>query len=69
LSWFLLLSWCLIFLTFALLAAALGFGDFAEVAIGIAKILFFVFLAFLILSAGAQVLRRHSSKRLAPKLG
>jgi uncharacterized membrane protein YtjA (UPF0391 family) len=39
-----MLHWSLIFLVIALIAAVLGFGGLAGTAVGIAKILFFVFL-------------------------
>ncbi|MGV7121361.1 MULTISPECIES: DUF1328 family protein [unclassified Sphingopyxis] len=50
-------KWALIFAVIALLAAVLGFGGIAGAAAGIAKILFFVGLAlvvlFLVLGAAA----------------
>ncbi|WP_374525763.1 DUF1328 family protein [Sphingopyxis sp.] len=50
-------KWALIFAVIALLAAVLGFGGVAGAAAGIAKILFFVGLAlvvlFLVLGAAA----------------
>jgi uncharacterized membrane protein YtjA (UPF0391 family) len=39
-----MLHWSLVFLVIALIAAVLGFGGLAGTAVGIAKILFFVFL-------------------------
>ena len=39
-----MLHWSLMFFVFALIAAILGFGGLAGAAVGIAKILFFVFL-------------------------
>jgi uncharacterized membrane protein YtjA (UPF0391 family) len=39
-----MLHWSLIFLVIAIIAAILGFGGIAGTAVGIAKILFFVFL-------------------------
>ena len=45
-----MLSWSLSFLIIALIAAALGFGGIAGTAVGIAKLLFFVFLVLFILS-------------------
>jgi uncharacterized membrane protein YtjA (UPF0391 family) len=39
-----MLHWSLMFLILALIAAVLGFGGLAGAAIGIAKVLFFVFL-------------------------
>ena len=45
-----MLHWTLVFLVLALIAAILGFGGLAGAAIGIAKILFFVFLAVWLIS-------------------
>ena len=39
-----MLHWSLMFLVLALIAAILGFGGLAGAAVGIAKVLFFVFL-------------------------
>jgi uncharacterized membrane protein YtjA (UPF0391 family) len=39
-----MLHWSLVFLVIAIIAAILGFGGIAGTAVGIAKILFFVFL-------------------------
>ena len=39
-----MLTWTLIFLVVALVAALLGFGGVASAAAGIARVLFFVFL-------------------------
>ena len=52
-------KWALIFAVIALVAAVLGFGGVAGTAAGIAKILFFVGLALVVLflilgSAGAR---------------
>jgi uncharacterized membrane protein YtjA (UPF0391 family) len=44
-----MLHWSLIFLVLAIIAAILGFGGIAGTAIGIAKILFFVFLVLWII--------------------
>ena len=44
-----MLYWALVFLVVAVIAGLLGFGVIASAAVGIAKILFFIFLvAFLI---------------------
>ena len=40
-----MLHYSLVFLVVAIIAAVLGFGGIAGTAVGIAKILFFVFLA------------------------
>jgi len=45
-----MLGWALTFLIIALIAAALGFGGLAGTAVGIAKILFFVFLVLFVIS-------------------
>ncbi|MDF3059172.1 MAG: hypothetical protein K0R17_3387 [Rariglobus sp.] len=45
-----MLSWSITFLIIALIAAALGFGGIAGTAVGIAKILFFVFIVLFIVS-------------------
>ena len=45
-----MLSWAITFLVIAIIAAILGFGGVAGTAVGIAKILFFVFLILFIVS-------------------
>ena len=45
-----MLSWALTFLIFSLIAAVFGFGGIAATSAGIAKVLFFVFLALFFLS-------------------
>ena len=45
-----MLHWSLVFLVVALIAAVMGFGGLAGTAIGIAKILFFVFLVLWLVS-------------------
>lgn len=45
-----MLSWSLTFLIIALIAAALGFGGIAGTAVGIAKVLFFVFIVLFFVS-------------------
>ena len=44
-------GWAVTFLIIALIAAVLGFGGIAGVAIGIAKIIFFVALLLFVISA------------------
>lgn len=46
-----MLSWALVFLVVALIAGVLGFTSIAGAAVGIAKILFFVFLVLFVVSA------------------
>ncbi len=45
-----MLGWALTFLVIALVAALLGFGGMAGASMGIAKILFFVFLVLFVLT-------------------
>lgn len=45
-----MLGWALTFLIIALIAAALGFGGVAGASMGIAKILFFVFIVLFVLT-------------------
>jgi uncharacterized membrane protein YtjA (UPF0391 family) len=45
-----MLHWSLIFLVLAIIAAIFGFGGIAGAAMGIAKILFFIFLAVWIIA-------------------
>ena len=45
-----MLRWSLAFLVFALIAAFLGFGGIAAASAGIAKALFYVFLAVFLLT-------------------
>ena len=45
-----MLNWAVTFLVIALIAAVLGFGGIAGTAVGIAKILFFVFLILFVIS-------------------
>ena len=45
-----MLGWAVFFLVIALVAAVFGFGGIAGTAVGIAKLLFFVFLAIFVIS-------------------
>ena len=45
-----MLRWALIFLVVALIAGALGFGGIAGTSMGIAQILFFVFVVLFVVS-------------------
>ena len=45
-----MIKWIIIFLVVALIAAVFGFGGIAEGAADIAKILFYIFLALLVIS-------------------
>lgn len=53
-----MLYWALVFLVVAIIAALLGFGGIAIAAAGIAKILFFVFLAVFLLTVITGLARR-----------
>lgn len=55
-----MLSWALTFLVIALIAAALGFGGLAGSAMGIAKILFWIFLVMFLISLLANAVRGKS---------
>ena len=52
-----MLGWALTFLVVALIAALLGFTSVAGAAMGIAKILFFVFLALFVVSLVMHLVR------------
>lgn len=54
------MSWALTFLVIALIAAALGFGGLAGSAMGIAKILFWIFLVMFLISLLANAVRGKS---------
>lgn len=55
-----MLGWALAFFILAIVAAALGFGGVAGASAGIAQILFFVFLALLVVTFVARALRGRS---------
>lgn len=55
-----MLGWALTFFILAIVAAALGFGGIAGASVGIAKLLFFVFLGLMILSFVARAFRGKS---------
>lgn len=55
-----MLSWALSFLVIALIAAALGFGGIAGTSAGIAKILFFIFIALFVISLIARLMNGKS---------
>ena len=56
-----MLGWALTFLVVALIAGVLGFTTIAGTAIGVAKILFYVFLVLLVVS-----LIMHMARGRAP---
>lgn len=51
-----MLKWAIIFAVISLIAAALGFGGIAGAAAGIAKVLFFIFLAIFVVLLIAGIL-------------
>ena len=55
-----MLNWALTFLVVALIAAAFGFGGIAGTSAGIAKILFFIFIALFVISLIARLLNGKS---------
>ena len=55
-----MLGWALTFFVLAIIAAVFGFGGIAGASAGIAQILFFVFLALLVLSFVARAIRGRS---------
>ncbi len=52
-----MLSYALVFLVIALIAALFGFGGIASASAGIAQILFFVFAALFVITLIAKALR------------
>jgi uncharacterized membrane protein YtjA (UPF0391 family) len=56
-----MLYWALTFLVIAVSAAVLGFGGIALVSVGIAKVLFIVFLALFLISLASHFARRTTS--------
>jgi uncharacterized membrane protein YtjA (UPF0391 family) len=67
-----MLRWALIFFVVALIAAVFGFLGIAAAAVGIARILFFIFLVLFLVSLVGGLLRRAWSKaesRLSARRG
>ena len=52
-----MLGWAVTFLIIALVAAALGFGGIAGTSVGIAKILFVVFIVLFLITMVMRALR------------
>jgi uncharacterized membrane protein YtjA (UPF0391 family) len=57
----LMLWWAAVFFIIAIIAAVLGFGGLAVASASIAKILFFVFLVFFLITLVAHLLRGRGS--------
>ena len=53
-----MLSWAATFLIIALIAGAVGFGGIASTSVGIAQVLFFIFLVLFALSLVSRFLRK-----------
>jgi len=52
-----MLGWSIVFFIVAIIAAVFGFGGIAASAVGIAKVLFFVFLVLFVISLVANAVR------------
>jgi uncharacterized membrane protein YtjA (UPF0391 family) len=55
-----LLPWAVVFLVIALVAALFGYGGITATAVGIAKLLFFIFIAIFIVFLVMGLMRRRS---------
>lgn len=55
-----MLGWAIAFFVLAIIAAAFGFGGIAGASAGIAQILFFIFLALLVITFIARAVRGRS---------
>ncbi len=55
-----MLYWTLLFFLFALTAGVIAFGGVVSVSVGIAKMLFFVFLLMLAVTFAAHLARQRS---------
>ncbi|GAA3853015.1 DUF1328 domain-containing protein [Celeribacter arenosi] len=52
-----MLGWAITFLVVALIAGLFGFGGIASASVGIAQILFFVFIALFVIAMIARAMR------------
>jgi uncharacterized membrane protein YtjA (UPF0391 family) len=57
-----MLSWAVVFLLIALVAAFFGFGGIATASAGIAQILFFVFIALFVIALIANAVRGRAPR-------
>ncbi|WP_184715445.1 DUF1328 domain-containing protein [Caulobacter sp.] len=57
-----MLNWAVTFLVIALIAALLGFTSVAGTAIGIAKILFYIFLILFLVSLVSHLFRGRGAR-------
>lgn len=53
-----MLYWAVVFFIVAIAAAAFGFGGISQSAAGIARVLFFIFLVFFVISAVIHLFKR-----------
>lgn len=53
-----MLYWALVFLVIALIAGLFGFGGVAATSMGMAQILFFIFIVLFLVTLVANLLRR-----------
>lgn len=60
-----MLHYAVVFLVIALVAAVFGFGGIAAGAVGIAKVLFFVFVIMAVVSFIIGLLKKNSPTRIA----
>jgi uncharacterized membrane protein YtjA (UPF0391 family) len=58
-----MLGWAAVFLMIALIAALFGFGGLAAASAGIAKLIFFVFIALFAVALVMEALRRLGTRR------
>ncbi len=56
-----MLRWALLFFIIAIVAAVFGFGNIADTATGIGKILFFVFIVLFLVSLLTGLFRKPSA--------
>lgn len=52
-----MLGWAVTFLVVALIAGVLGFGGIAGTSVGIAKVLFFIFIILFVISLVARAVK------------
>jgi uncharacterized membrane protein YtjA (UPF0391 family) len=57
-----MLTWAVISFIVALVAALFGFGGMASVGVGIARVLFFVFLVISVVAFVAGIMRRTRTR-------
>ncbi|MCC2617600.1 DUF1328 domain-containing protein [Aestuariibacter halophilus] len=62
-----MLGWAIVFFFIAVIAGVLGFAAVSAAAVGIAKVLFYLFVAFWVISVLTNALLGRSSKTLSLK--